>query len=514
MALRQFAISLSGSGGGGGSGTVTSVGLTVPPFLSVTGSPITTSGTFAVSLASGTTVGESLTFDGTNAIWSYTFLDDAFTASINWNNRFLLDGSSNLSIDWANRIAQDNTSVTSIDWNNRYLIDDDGSTVILDWSQAIGFDLKTVESIDWNNRLLYSGTSHSIMNWTSSVGVAFTGFSNNASTVPYLDSSSRLVSSTVTPTTLGFLDATSSIQTQLNGKMANPMTTLGDIIYENSTPAPARLAGTTSATKQFLTQTGTGSVSAAPAWGAIAAGDVPSLTATYATVTLNNLGTTAVNADILSGADNSHNIGGSNVSRFANMQAGTKITAGWNTAASGKTGVSLNTSFGNGNPGIQWLNGLAGIQMDYDGTYLAYYNSGSGGHGLKMGTSNYIFQDSATNNVEATLDTTGLLMGTNLPITLQGTGSLKLATTQTTLTGSAGTALCNQPFQGALYKKVAIFLNGFTDTSTQTYTFATAFTNTPYIYGLTAGVTGATVTASTIKFTVTTLTGFVFLEGY
>lgn len=39
--------------GGGGSGTVTSVGMTVPTGLSVSGSPVTTSGTLAVSLASG-----------------------------------------------------------------------------------------------------------------------------------------------------------------------------------------------------------------------------------------------------------------------------------------------------------------------------------------------------------------------------------------------------------------------------------------------------------------------------
>lgn len=39
------------SGGGGGSGTVTSVAVSVPSFLSVSGSPITTSGTIAISLA-------------------------------------------------------------------------------------------------------------------------------------------------------------------------------------------------------------------------------------------------------------------------------------------------------------------------------------------------------------------------------------------------------------------------------------------------------------------------------
>lgn len=42
------------SGGGGGSGTVTSVAMTVPAFLSVAGSPITTSGTLAVTLATQT----------------------------------------------------------------------------------------------------------------------------------------------------------------------------------------------------------------------------------------------------------------------------------------------------------------------------------------------------------------------------------------------------------------------------------------------------------------------------
>lgn len=55
----------------------------------------------------------------------------------------------------------------------------------------------------------------------------------------------------------------------------NVLTTLGDIVYENSTPTPARLPGNTTTTKSFLTQTGTGSVSAAPAWGTIASGDLP-----------------------------------------------------------------------------------------------------------------------------------------------------------------------------------------------------------------------------------------------
>jgi ribosomal protein L35AE/L33A len=56
----------------------------------------------------------------------------------------------------------------------------------------------------------------------------------------------------------------------------NPNTTLGDISYRNSSNN-VRLAGNTTTTKKFLTQTGTGTVSAAPAWGTLVAGDVPTL---------------------------------------------------------------------------------------------------------------------------------------------------------------------------------------------------------------------------------------------
>jgi hypothetical protein len=62
----------------------------------------------------------------------------------------------------------------------------------------------------------------------------------------------------------------------------SPMTTLGDIEYESGANTAARLAGNTASTKKFLTQAGTGSVSAAPAWGTIQSGDLPG---TYLTVT-------------------------------------------------------------------------------------------------------------------------------------------------------------------------------------------------------------------------------------
>jgi len=78
------------TGGGGGSGTVTSVAASVPSFLSVSGSPITTSGTLAISL-SGTALpaangGTGLTSLGTGvATWlgtpSWTNFNSAITGT-------------------------------------------------------------------------------------------------------------------------------------------------------------------------------------------------------------------------------------------------------------------------------------------------------------------------------------------------------------------------------------------------------------------------------------------------
>jgi hypothetical protein len=52
-----------------------------------------------------------------------------------------------------------------------------------------------------------------------------------------------------------------------SGSFVSPMTTLGDMIYENSTPAAARLAGpATPAGLWFLSSTPSGGVAQAPAW--------------------------------------------------------------------------------------------------------------------------------------------------------------------------------------------------------------------------------------------------------
>ncbi len=60
------------------------------------------------------------------------------------------------------------------------------------------------------------------------------------------------------------------------------LTTLGDIIYASASAVWDRLAGNTTTTRKFLRQTGNGSVSAAPAWDTLVAGDIPDISATYA----------------------------------------------------------------------------------------------------------------------------------------------------------------------------------------------------------------------------------------
>jgi hypothetical protein len=78
--------------------------------------------------------------------------------------------------------------------------------------------------------------------------------------------------------TLITLSALSLPYSQLTGKptlYTNPMTTLGDTLYENATPAAARLAGNTTTTKMMLSQTGNGTISAAPVWAALVSGDIP-----------------------------------------------------------------------------------------------------------------------------------------------------------------------------------------------------------------------------------------------
>jgi hypothetical protein len=117
---------------------------------------------------------------------------------------------------------------------------------------------------------------------TNQVVTAFTLAADAAPTSTCTTITNAFTSGTFAATAHNLLSAT-------HGDTVTHTVVLGDLIYGNSTPAWQALTGSTSATKQFLTQTGNGSISAAPAWGTIAAGDLPSGTATAGSGTNNVL---------------------------------------------------------------------------------------------------------------------------------------------------------------------------------------------------------------------------------
>ncbi|MEM3846861.1 MAG: hypothetical protein QXU98_14285 [Candidatus Parvarchaeota archaeon] len=98
--------------------------------------------------------------------------------------------------------------------------------------------------------------------------------------------------------------------------------------------------------------------------------------------------------------------------------------------------------------------------------------------------------------------------------------SVNINATQTTIAGTtAGSFVASMPFQGSSYKKVIVYLNGYeNDTTTaQTYTFPTAFTNTPVITTNSASVPGVSVSTTALSLapdTTTAYTGWIIIEGY
>jgi hypothetical protein len=216
----------------------------------------------------------------------------------------------------------------------------------------------------------------------------------------------------------------------------SPTTTLGDTIYHNGTDN-VRLAGNTTTTKQFLSQTGTSTVSAAPAWSTIAGTDVTGAALTSAndtnvTITLGGTPTTALlrAASITLGwsgtlAVDRGGSGRASAVAFMPLAGGTTTTAAHQSIAVGTTvGQALLYQGASALPSFAALN-LAGGATIVTGV-LPVLNGGTG-------QSSYLNGELLIGNTTGnTLTKATLTAGTGITIT-NGGGSI-------TITSSAYTA--------------------------------------------------------------------------
>jgi len=272
------------------SGSVTSVAVSSSD-LSVTGSPITSSGTISLSLntvgiAKGgtgqttktaafdalsptTTLGDLIYSDGTNNV--------RLAGSTSSSRRFLRQtgtGTVSAAPAWDGLVDGDiPAALTGKTYNGLTL-----TAATTGFTIAGGTSSKTLTV---SNTLTLAGTDASTLNIGAGGTLGSAAFTASTAYAPSVGSASITTLGTIgTGTWQGSAIGISYGGTGQTSKTAafnalTPSTTLGDINYHNGSNA-VRLAGNTTTSKRFLTQTGTGSVSAAPGWNAIVDGDIPS----------------------------------------------------------------------------------------------------------------------------------------------------------------------------------------------------------------------------------------------
>jgi hypothetical protein len=145
--------SVPSGGGGGGTGTVTSVGLTMPTGFSVSGSPITSSGTLAVTLATGYAIPTTTQVGNWNT--AYT---DHHTHS-NWNTINNITSTQVSNWDDAVRLAHSHSN-----WNT---INNITSTQVSNWDDAA-----TDRHTHSNKSTLDGISSTNVSNWNGAVTTA------------------------------------------------------------------------------------------------------------------------------------------------------------------------------------------------------------------------------------------------------------------------------------------------------------------------------------------------------
>jgi len=217
---------------GAGSGTVTSVALTAPTGFTVSGSPVTSAGTLALSFTTGYGIPPLMTGN---------------------TGKFLTTNGTTMS--WVNIAGTDVTGAALTE------VDDTNVTLTLGGTPSTALLRSVSMTLGWAGQLAVSRggsgaatlTGVLIGNGTS----AFTAVTGGPNQILRVNG-----------TATGYEFYTASFLT-------NPMTLNYDMIYQSG-GVPTRLPGPTSSTKQFLTAQGNGTATTSLGWGTIATADIPS----------------------------------------------------------------------------------------------------------------------------------------------------------------------------------------------------------------------------------------------
>lgn len=339
------------------------------------------SATHGDTTASSVTRGAIITGQGVSTTWS--------KLALGTTNHYLVSDGTDLNYSsFALNLSGDFTTTGSF---NTTLASQFTGTITLPNATSTLATTSLVET--FTNKTL-SGSTNVLGGVTMTLGL-------DASYDMYYRNASGILTRLANGTTGQILTATTSAAPSwtTSTAMTNPMTTLGDIIYENATPAPARLLGNTSTTQKFLGQVGNGTISAAPTWFDLFGG----------TNTWSGVNTFSATSPILCTSSNS---AAQPFRAYINTSSSSNYSEMLWTAASSTTQVkaairtSINTGGGTGFGQLSvFVNGNSGIASTAftSGDEIARF---SGGIGVQMFYKTY-FGSTAQTSIHSTIQNGG-----------------------------------------------------------------------------------------------------------